>query len=233
VSRYGRKAAVLSGLAAAIYAVGLRPRLVRWGASDEEVEGPFPGAEHVLDGERAPTMAVTINAPPEQVWPWLVQLGWDRGGWYSWDRLDNAGRPSARAVHPEWQNLAVGDRLKFWSPIGGVLDSYAVDVLEPNRFLGLYGFSDLRGRILDPTRPRPSANMEALWGFQLNELPSGRTRLVISGWQAMHPRWLGRLTYYWLFPPMVWIMQARMLAVLKHNIERVANPRPDTINQRL
>jgi hypothetical protein len=43
-------------------------------------------------------MAVTIDAPPDQVWLWLVQMGWDRGGWYSWDHLDNAGRPSAREV---------------------------------------------------------------------------------------------------------------------------------------
>jgi hypothetical protein len=46
-------------------------------------------------------MAVTVEASPDQVWPWLVQIGWDRGGWYSWDRLDNAGRPSAHEVHSE------------------------------------------------------------------------------------------------------------------------------------
>ena len=60
-------------------------------------------------------MAVTIDAPPDQVWPWLVQLGGDRGGWYSWDRLDNGGRPSAHEVHPEWQDLALGDYVKYWS----------------------------------------------------------------------------------------------------------------------
>jgi proline iminopeptidase len=79
---------------AVIYACWLRPRLVRWGATDDEVDGPYPGAELVPDGERGATMAVTIDAPPTQVWPWLVQLGGDRGGWYSWDRLDNGGRPT-------------------------------------------------------------------------------------------------------------------------------------------
>jgi proline iminopeptidase len=83
--------------------------------------------------------------------------------------------------------------------------------------------SDLRGRILDPHRPRPSAYTEGLWGFLLNELPGGRTRLVIAGYQAFRPRWLGRFVFYWLFPPVVWIMQARMLAVLKRNVERAAN----------
>ena len=102
----GRKIAGAAAMAATAYGVWVRPRLMRWGATDEEVAGPYPGAELVPDGERGATMAVTIEAPPDQVWPWLVQMGGDRGGWYSWDHLDNAGRPSAQEVHPEWQDLA-------------------------------------------------------------------------------------------------------------------------------
>lgn len=204
-----------------LYGLAVRPRLVHWGATEEELAEPFPGAELVPDGDRAATMAVTIEAPPQQVWPWLVQMGWDRGGWYTWDLLDNAGRPSARQVHPEWQRVAVGDQLR-WSVLGRVADSYRIAAIEPNRFLGLHGYTDLRGRWLDPDQPRPSAYMEGLWGFQLKELPAGRTRLVIGGYQAMRPRWVGRFVYYWVFPPMVWIMQARMLVVLKRNIERQA-----------
>lgn len=216
----GGKIAGVAG--AAIYATFLHRIFVRWGATDDEVAGPFPGADLVPGGERSGAMAVTIDAAPDQVWPWLVQVGWDRGGWYSWDHLDNAGRPSATEVHPEWQDLAPGDQLKYWVPGTGPMDAYAVAVVEQNRFLGLYGLADLRGRVLDPKQPRPSAYMEGLWGFQLKELPDGRTRLVVSGYQAMRPRWLGRFIYYWLFPPVVWIMQARMLAVLKRNIERSA-----------
>ena len=70
--------------------------------------------------------------------------------------------------------------------------------------------------------------MEGLWGFLLNEVPGGRTRLVIGGYQAIRPRWVGRFVFYWLYIPVVWIMQARMLAVLKRNIEHVANTRPQT-----
>ena len=67
---------------------------------------PFPGAELIPGGRRGATMAVTIDAPPARVWPWLLQMGCDRAGWYSWDRLDNAGRPSAEHIIPEWQTLA-------------------------------------------------------------------------------------------------------------------------------
>src|SRR4051812_33019122 len=89
----------VAGTAAAVYGGLVRPRLVRWGASEDEVSASYPGAALVPGGQRGSTMAVTIDASPEKVWPWLVQLGGDRAGWYSWDALDNAGRPSAREVH--------------------------------------------------------------------------------------------------------------------------------------
>lgn len=215
----GRKLLGGGGLAAVVYARVVRPRLVRWGATDEDVAGPYPGAELVPEGQRGLTMAVAIDAPPERVWPWLVQMGWDRGGWYSWDRLDNAGRPSAREAHPEWQHLALGDFVKAWSP-GGPVDAWEVAALEPNRFLVAAGPDRPEGRNLDPRAPRPAAYVEGLWGFLLKELPGGRTRLVIGGYQAIRPRWLERFVFYWLYVPVVWIMQARMLAVLRRNVER-------------
>ena len=226
--RHEWKIAGAAGVGAAVYGRCVRPRLMRWGATDEEVAASFPGAELVPEGRRAATMAVTIEAPPEQVWPWLVQLGGDRGGWYSWDRLDNRGRPSAQEVHPEWQDLALGDYVKYMTKTGPV-DAWEVAALEPNRFLGLRGLADLRGRNLDPDQPRPAAYIEGLWGFQLKELPGGRTRLVIGGYQTLRPAWLQRIVDYWLYIPVVWIMQARMLAVLKRNIERAANAERGTV----
>jgi hypothetical protein len=223
--KLARTAAAVAGTAAVFYGVWLRPRLLRWGATDEEVTGPYPGAGLVPEGRRGATMAVTIEASPEQVWPWLVQMGGDRGGWYSWDRLDNGGRPSAQGVHPEWQDLELGDYVKYWRRSGPV-DAWRVAALEPNRFLGLHGFSDLRGRTLNRERPRPSAYTEGLWGFLLKDLPGGRTRLVIGGYEAFRPRWVERYVTSWLFVPAVWIMQARMLVVLKRNIERAAHAQP-------
>ena len=218
----GGKIVGVAAAAAVVYGACVRARLMRWGATVEEVAGPYPGADLVPDGERGATMAVTIGVPPDQVWPWLVQLGGDRGGWYSWDHLDNAGRPSADRVHPEWQDIALGDHVTYRTRRHGPVDAWEVAALDRNRFLGLRGLSDLRGRRLDPTQPRPSAYTEGLWGFLLNELPGGSTRLVIGGYQAFRPRWLGRILTYWLYPPVVWIMQARMMAALKRNVERTA-----------
>ncbi len=164
-------------------------------------------------------MAVTIEAPPSQVWPWLVQMGWDRAGWYSWDRLDNGGRPSAQEVHPEWQDLSVGDWLSAWSP-RGPMNAWKVVALEPRRFLGLRGLTDLRGRIIDAAKPRTSAYVDGLWGFLLDELPGDRTRVLVSGYQSIRPRWLERFLNFWVYPPVHWMMQTRQFANLKRNAER-------------
>src|SRR5574341_1912563 len=127
---------------AGVYALAIRPRMLRWGASDEEVQQLYPGAGLIPGGRRGATMAVTIDAPPSRVWPWLVQMGCDRAGWYSWDRLDNGGVASAERIHPEWQDLSVGDRLAS-TPSGSAW--FEVAALDPERFLGLRAPINLRG----------------------------------------------------------------------------------------
>jgi hypothetical protein len=96
----GRKLAAGAGLAAVVYGLWVRPRLMRWGATDDEATGPYPGAGIVPEGERAGTMAVTIEAPPGEVWPRLVQMGWNRGGWYSWDASTTPAVPAPRKSTP-------------------------------------------------------------------------------------------------------------------------------------
>jgi hypothetical protein len=86
-----------------------RPRQLTWGATPEEVIRPMPGDDLVSKPSFNATRAITISAPPERVWPWLLQTGVTRAGWYSYDILDNLGRPSARHIIPELQDLAVGD----------------------------------------------------------------------------------------------------------------------------
>ena len=201
----------------AAYAVGVRPALLRSGATDEEVAGLYPGVDLVPGGKRGATMAVTIDAPPARVWPWLVQMGCDRGGWYSWDRLDNAGAPSAERVHPEWQQVAVGDHLAS-SPTGGTW--FEVAAVEPERFLALRASFDLRGRPFDPAGARPRSYTDSLWCFLLHELPGDRTRLVVSGYASARPRALQAIVALTFWEPAHWIMQRRQFANLKRHTER-------------
>jgi proline iminopeptidase len=200
-------------LALGTYSLILRPRLLRWGATDAEVEQPYPGTDLIPGGTRSATMAVTIDAPPARVWPWLVQMGYGRAGWYSWDRLDNFGQSSAEQLHPEWQTLAVGDRLAPQP------DVWEVAALEPERFLGLRTAIDLRGRRLDPAGPPPQCSTDSLWGFLLEPLPGGRTRLVVSGYWAFRPRWLQPLMSALFIEPEHWIMQTRQFTNLKRRVE--------------
>ena len=164
-------------------------------------------------------MAVTIDAPPSHVWPWLVQMGTDRAGWYSWDRLDNFGRRSTESIHPEWHEIAAGDRLAA-TPDGS--EWWAVAALEPERFLGLRMSIDLRGRPLDPARTRPRYYTDSLWAFLLEERPGNRTRLVVSGYWAFKPRWLQPIMSVLFLDLQHWIMQTRQFANLKRRVERTA-----------
>ena len=203
------------------YVLVVRPRLLRWGATDEEVQRPYPGASLIPDGTRGATMAVTIEAPPSQVWPWLVQMGYGRAGWYSWDHLDNWGHASAERIQPEWQQIAVGDRLPSMPDAKAWWD---VAALEPERFLGLRASIDLRGRPFDPEGTRPRFCTDSLWGFLLEEMPGGHTRLVVSGYWSFKPRWLQPTLSVVFLEPSHWIMQARQFANLKRRVERAAVP---------
>ncbi len=95
----------------------VRPRQLRWGADGEEVARSMPGDELVERPTFNATRAVTVGAGPEHIWPWLLQIGINRAGWYSYDWLDNLGRPSATEIIPELQQLEVGDLIPI-SPNG-------------------------------------------------------------------------------------------------------------------
>jgi proline iminopeptidase len=205
-------------LAVAGYALAVRPRLLRHGATQAELADPFPGSELIQGGHRGGTMAITIDAPPSAVWPWLVQMGCDRAGWYSWDRLDNGGVPSAERVHPEWQKVAVGDRW-YSTPSGATW--FEVAAVEPERFLALRAPINLDGgRPFDTSRSRPRRYMDTLWGFQLKQLPDERTRLVVSGYSAERPRALVAAQNALFWEPAHWLMQRRQFANLKTRAER-------------
>jgi hypothetical protein len=211
-----------------VYASVVRPRLLHSGAIPEEVQGPYPGADLVPGSTRGSTMAVTINAPPRQVWPWLVQMGHDRAGWYSWDRLDNFGLPSADRVHPEWQRISVGDRIVS-APNGK--NWFEVAAVEPPRFLALRACFDLHGRQIPSGGLRPPAYSDSVWCFLLKGLPDDRTRLIVSVYASGRPRAVNALASLIFWEPAHWIMQKRQFTNLKrlaerNDIDAAARPSP-------
>jgi hypothetical protein len=209
---------VLVGLAAlSLYPALVRPRLRRWGATPEEVAASYPGEELIPDARRGATMATTIRAAPAEVWPWLVQMGCDKAGFYSWDRLDNGGRPSAEQIHPEWQSLTEGHRVAC-VPDGSVW--FDVAVLDSERALVLRSSLALpRVRHFDPTGAAPRAFSDSTWGFYLHPTGDGATRLVVRGVERGRPRRLTLLADWLFWEPAHWIMQMRQFAGLRRRAE--------------
>jgi len=154
------------------YDLLVRPWMLGWGATKAEQHVPLPGDEIVQDVMSHHTRAVTIDAPPAAVWPWLVQIGDHRAGFYSYDWVERCvfpgtvhyaeGRGSATRIHPELQGLRVGDRIDTGS-VGRLRIGSPVTVLEPERALVI-----------------------GTWAFVLQPLDGGRTRLLVrerdAGW---------------------------------------------------
>jgi hypothetical protein len=155
------------------------------------------------------TMAVTIDARPEHIWPWLVQMGYRRGGLYSYDWLDRLfgflDRPSATRILPEFQHLAVGDEI----PLGRG-PNWPVAILEPDRALVL----DMRN----------VSGMDWVWQFGLYAADEKRTRLV-SRSRVRAPSVWARLATY-AIEPAGFVMTRRMLLGLKQRAETLARGAP-------
>lgn len=143
----------------------VRPRLLRWGATDDEVSRPMPGDEAVLDPVMATTRAITSGAPVGVVWPWLAQIGQGRGGCYSYDWLENLADcdiHSAERILPEFQTVRVGDPVNLAPSVG-----LAVAAIEPGHLL-----------VLRPLLALRSAAFDASWASVLEAIDQRTTRLV-------------------------------------------------------
>jgi hypothetical protein len=212
-ARARRLALAAAVAASALYAWWLRPRLLTWGATPSETTGAYPGDELIPDADHSTSMATTLPAPPERVWAWLVQMGLGRGGWYSWDWLDNAGQPSADRIMAQWQHLEEGQRL---NSMGKGRNWMAVAVLEPNRTLVLRSVYQLPSFRTVEMRsgPLPRAYQDAIWGFHLRPAPAGGTRLVVRTRARGRPRPVTRL-FDLLDEPRHFSMQTRQF----HNLQ--------------
>ena len=172
--------------------------MTAWGASPSDLSRVMAGDSLLGDWMFSGTFAVTIDAPPEDVWPWLVQIGYQRGGLYSYDWLDRLfgflDRPSATRILPEFQSLAVGDRIPM-----GQGPSWPVAVVDPQRALVL----DMRNL----------GGIDWVWQFGLYPVDGTRTRLVSRS--RVRTRTLGARLGTYAIEPAGFIMTRRMLLGIK------------------
>jgi hypothetical protein len=187
----GSALGILVGLLIAVTVIGtylqvLGPWQRRWGATDDEVRRALPGDGLLRPGAPSTTRAITIDAPPEEVFPWLLQIGYGRGGWYSYDWIDNDGKPSLERIDPALQRLAAGERIQMLPGMGPV-----VHEIVPDRCIVSRGETDS-------------------WCLLVELTPDGRTRLI-SRWRQDWPKTAS--TYVWLVvaDPGAFVMERKML----------------------
>jgi hypothetical protein len=200
-----RSVAVGGAVAASVALV--RARYLRWGATDEELGMALPGDELVPDADLTATRAITVHAGGDGVWPWIAQLGQGRGGFYSYDFLENlvgCDIHSADQIVPEWQSIDVGDEVNLHPEVGLI-----AAVVEPGRALVL------RGGVPMGRTPPP---YDSTWAFVLRDQADGTTRLLVRERYGYARRW-ARL----LVEPtelISFVMSQRMLRGIKERAER-------------
>ena len=216
-SRTAAIAVATGGGIAALALVG-RTRLLRWGATDGEIAGVQPGDDLISDANVSATRAITIRRSADVVWPWIAQLGQGRGGFYSYDFLENLlgfDIHSADRVVSKWQQLEVGDDVRL-APTAGL----TAVIVDPGRALVLQGS-------LPIARQPP---FDSTWAFILREQPDGTTRLL-SRERYGYKRWWAPLV---VEPTQAasFVMSRRMLLGIRDRAERsVLSPSPDDAAQ--
>jgi len=193
------------GLLAA-YLKLVRPWTMRWGATDEEVARPLPGDQLMARPGFKATRAITIGARPEHIWPWLLQLGSGRAGWYAIDRIDNAGMPSAQEIIPEFQHLRIGDLVPM---VAGKQIGPVVKELEPNRRMLWW-----------------DGHGEFTWEWVLDSIDDRATRLLTRVQEAYPPLWSRRMLYGIVASTGDIVMVRRQLRGIRERAERLAAASP-------
>lgn len=204
------------GGAAAAYILVVRSWHLRWGATGQESRESLPGDDLIADPDLTATRAIPIRAAADQVWPWIAQLGQGRGGFYSYDFLENlvgCDIHSADRIESEWQDVGVGDQVRLAPKVG-----LAVAFLERGRSLVLRG-----GIPVGNTAPP----YDFTWAFVLRDEPDGTTRLLVRERYAYTRSW-ARL----LVEPaeaVSFVMSRKMLRGLRNRTENTAAPtgKPD------
>lgn len=211
-----------SAAALAGYVGVARPKLMNWGAEADEIVQPLPGDELVAEAIMQTTRAIDIQASPEAVWPWVVQIGYQRGGFYSYDFLENLaglGIRSAGEIRPELQDVKVGDQIYIApdTPLN-------VTTLEPNQALVLHGvMNPFTAQAIETTAGYAGPYMDWTWAFVLQPVGEGATRLLIRVRADYGPRGVADALRYSVLEPAHFLMEQKMLKGIKERAEGAAS----------
>jgi hypothetical protein len=204
-------AAVIVGATAA-----LQWRGRTYGSTSSERRQALPGDDTVTDPQVVTNHAATIDAPPDAVWPWLVQMGWGRGQWYTSRWVDRMlfpqNGPSAETIIPELQDLAVGDRVLDGPP--ELNCGFVVASLERDHHLVLHSTEHL-----PPGWAERGAGIDFSWAFVLDDLGDGRTRFRFRCRARLWPWWV-RAVYILAMVPADFVMSRQLMHGVTRRAER-------------
>lgn len=201
----------------AVYGLALRPWFLNWGATREEVGGPWPGDRMSPDAIAQATRAVTIHASADEIWPWLLQIGQDRGGFYSYTWLENlfgARMRNAGRLLPNLEDRKIGDTV-WMTPkerFGGK-GCMRIAALEPGRSMVLVSPDDYEEVLRTGRAPG------GCWTFLLRPLDNGVTRLILRSRGAEDESLPGKLFGRFVFDPAHFIMERKMMLEIKRLAE--------------
>jgi hypothetical protein len=199
------------------YVQRIRPWHVRWGATDSEVIRSLPGDDLVSDPKINTTHAVTIEASIDKVWPWIAQIGRGRGGFYSYDWIENLmglNIHNSDRVLPEYQDVKAGDMIPFAEGF-----DMPIAIVEPQHALVLHG--DTRQGPPDVMNLRPGDYFDVSWGWFVEPIDEDSTRLV-ERWRAdYNPQ--NELPMRAFMEPGAFVMQRKMLLGIKQRAEALAH----------
>jgi len=205
-------------MAAAFVTPFLNSRRARWGATDDEVNKTLPGDDLVPNSKGGYTHALTIRASTAEVWPWLVQLGQGRGGFYSYDSLENmvgCNIHSVDRIIPEFQHLEVGDRILIY-PSG---QGYAVASIAPKRMLVLLERVDTQsGNTFELTDKMPDKYINQSWVLFLEKIDRKTMRLISRSRNDWNNSLVNTLVFG-IFGPISLMMDRKMLLGIKRRAE--------------
>jgi hypothetical protein len=207
----------VGGAALAAYALVVRPWHIRWGATRSEATEPLPGDDLVTDPTFASTHAITIDAAPSDVWPWLVQIGQNRGGFYSYTALENlvgCRMRNAERIVPEWQRLEEGDSVLLHPEAPPLV----VASVEPGRSFVLLGNEPIVGSPARTEEPG-SGPLTYSWSFVLRATDGGASRLVVRSRASLPECGLSRLWGRAFLEPAHFVMERKMLLGIKRRAE--------------
>lgn len=206
------------------YLLAVRPRFLTWGASDDEVKRSLPGDDLVSDARMESTHAITINYTRDEVWPWVVQIGHQRAGWYSYDWIHRlmgvAGSvedPSRSAEHviPALQDLQVGDVVEIGPDMG-----YNVVEIQPGRALVLHIAVDISSfQPIDLVEEAPDDFFTSSWTWFLEERDEDVTRLIVRIRVGYSRSLANALLVRGVMEPGSFIMERKTLLGIKERVE--------------